>query len=43
LSQIRITFAGGDTTTVRIEGAELNVTLPANAFDVDFPPARQKE
>jgi outer membrane lipoprotein-sorting protein len=43
LSQIRITFAGGDTTTVRIEGAELNVTLPANAFDVDFPPARQKK
>jgi len=42
LSQIRITFAGGDATTVRIEGAELNVTLPANAFDVDVPPARRK-
>jgi outer membrane lipoprotein-sorting protein len=43
LSRIRITFAGGDTTTVRIEGAELNVTLPANAFDVDILPARPKK
>jgi outer membrane lipoprotein-sorting protein len=43
LSQIRITFAGGDTTTVRIENAELNVTLPANAFDVDILPARQQK
>ena len=43
LWQIRITFAGGDTTTVTIENAELNVTLPANAFDVDIAPARQKQ
>ena len=43
LWQIRITFAGGDTTTVTIENAELNVTLPANAFDVDIAPARQKK
>jgi outer membrane lipoprotein-sorting protein len=42
LTQIRITFAGGDTTTVKVEDAELNVSLPANAFDVDIPPARQK-
>ena len=42
LSQIRITFAGGDTTTFRIENAELNVTLPANAFGVDFLPSGQK-
>ena len=35
LSQIRITFAGGDTTTVRLERAELNVALPPDAFDVD--------
>jgi outer membrane lipoprotein-sorting protein len=42
LAQIRITFAGGDTTTVRIEDAELNVALPPNAFSVDIPPARPK-
>ena len=39
LSQIRITFAGGDTTTVKLEDAEVNVTLPAGAFVVDSQPA----
>jgi len=43
LSQIRMTFAGGDTTTIRIEHAELNVTLPADAFDIGLLPARQKK
>lgn len=42
LTQIRITFAGGDTTTVSIEDVELNVTLPANAFDVEIPGAGQQ-
>ena len=42
LAQIRITFAGGDTTTVTIRDAELNVKLPADAFKVDAPPSRQK-
>jgi outer membrane lipoprotein-sorting protein len=42
LAQIRITFAGGDTTTVAIKDAELNVPLPTNAFQIDLPPARRK-
>ena len=42
LSQIRITFPGGDDTTFRIDDAELNVPLPARAFDLDIPPARRK-
>jgi outer membrane lipoprotein-sorting protein len=42
LSQIRITFAGGDTTTVAIRDAEINVPVPADAFRVDGPPAKPK-
>jgi outer membrane lipoprotein-sorting protein len=42
LAQIRITFAGGDTTTVTIKDAELNVPLPADAFTIDVPPAKPK-
>jgi outer membrane lipoprotein-sorting protein len=42
LAQIRITFAGGDTTTVAIKDAELNVPLPPDAFKVDVPPAKPK-
>ncbi|MBP1603695.1 MAG: lipoprotein chaperone, partial [Acidobacteria bacterium] len=42
LAQIRITFAGGDTTTVAIRDAELNVPLPADAFTIDTPPAKPK-
>lgn len=42
LAQIRITFAGGDTTTVTIRDAQLNVQLPADAFKVDAPPPRPK-
>jgi outer membrane lipoprotein-sorting protein len=42
LTQIRITFAGGDTTTVTIKDAELNVPLPADAFKVDAPRATPK-
>ena len=40
LAQIRITFAGGDTTTIAIRDAELNVRLPADAFKMDIPPPR---
>jgi outer membrane lipoprotein-sorting protein len=42
LAQIRITFAGGDTTTVAIKDAELNVPLSPDAFKVDVPPAKPK-
>jgi len=42
LAQIRITFAGGDTTTVAIRDAELNVPLPADAFRIDPPLPRPK-
>ena len=42
LAQLRITFAGGDTTTVAIKDAELNVRLPADAFEVNVPPPRRK-
>jgi outer membrane lipoprotein-sorting protein len=42
LAQIRITFAGGDTTTVAIKNAELNVPLSSDAFKVDVPPAKPK-
>jgi outer membrane lipoprotein-sorting protein len=42
LAQIRITFAGGDTTTVAIKNAELNVPLSPDAFKVDVPPAKPK-
>lgn len=42
LAQIRITFAGGDTTTVAIKDAELNIPLPADAFRVEGPPPRPK-
>ena len=44
LSQIKMTFAGGDSDTIKIEDAELNVPIPAHAFDVAFPsPAGQKK
>ncbi len=42
LAQVRITFAGGDTTTVTIRNAELNVQLPADAFKIDALPPRPK-
>jgi outer membrane lipoprotein-sorting protein len=42
LSQIKITFAGGDTTVFKLEDVELNVPIPPHAFDIDIPPTRQK-
>lgn len=39
LSQIKMTFPGGDSDTITIEDAELNVPIPAHAFDVDLPPS----
>jgi outer membrane lipoprotein-sorting protein len=42
LAQIKMTFPGGDSDTVRIEDPELNVPLGAHAFDTDVPPARKK-
>jgi outer membrane lipoprotein-sorting protein len=44
LSQIKMTFPGGDIGTITIDDAELNVPIPAHAFDVDLPPpAGQKK
>lgn len=42
LAQITITFAGGDTTTFKIEKAELNVPLPADAFAVEKSPMARR-
>jgi outer membrane lipoprotein-sorting protein len=42
LAQMKMTFPGGDSDTVRIEDAELNIPLGAHAFDADIPPARKK-
>jgi outer membrane lipoprotein-sorting protein len=41
LSQITITFAGGDTGVFKLDRVELNVAISPNAFDVDIPPARK--
>ena len=44
LSQIKMTFPGGDSDTVTIMDAQLNVPIPANVFDVDLPrPAGRKK
>jgi outer membrane lipoprotein-sorting protein len=34
LSQMRITFAGGDTDVFKLEDVELNVPLPPGTFDI---------
>jgi outer membrane lipoprotein-sorting protein len=39
LSQIKMTFPGGDSDTITVSDAELNVPLPANAFDTGLPQA----
>ncbi len=38
LSQIKMTFPGGDSDTVTIEDAQLNVPVPPGAFDAGLPP-----
>jgi outer membrane lipoprotein-sorting protein len=38
LSQLEITFAGGDSTVFKLEGVELNAPIPPHAFDVEIPP-----
>jgi outer membrane lipoprotein-sorting protein len=39
LSQMTITFAGGDTTVVKLDHVELNVPIPPHTFDPPVPPA----
>jgi outer membrane lipoprotein-sorting protein len=39
LSQMTITFAGGDTTAFKLENVELNVPIPPHTFDPPVPPA----
>lgn len=40
--QMKMSFPGGDSDTIRIEDAEINVPLDPRAFEVDIPPARKK-
>jgi outer membrane lipoprotein-sorting protein len=39
LTQLTMTFAGGDTTVFKLEDVELNVPVPAGTFDPPVPPA----
>lgn len=39
LSQMTITFAGGDTTVFKLENVELNVPIPPHTFAPPVPPA----
>ncbi len=39
LTQLTMTFAGGDTTVVRLEDVELNVPVPPGTFAPPVPPA----
>jgi outer membrane lipoprotein-sorting protein len=39
LTQLTMTFAGGDTTVFKLEGVELNVAVPPGTFDAPVPPA----
>lgn len=40
--QMRMSFPGGDSDTIRIDEAEINVPLDPKAFDVDIPPAKKR-
>lgn len=40
--QMKMTFPGGDSDTIRIEDAEINVPLDPKAFDVEIPPAKKQ-
>jgi outer membrane lipoprotein-sorting protein len=37
MRQMKMSFPGGDSDTIRLDEAELNAPLPPNAFDVDIP------
>jgi outer membrane lipoprotein-sorting protein len=37
LSRLKMTFPGGDSDTIAIDGAELNVPVPPHAFDTGVP------
>jgi outer membrane lipoprotein-sorting protein len=39
LTQLTMTFAGGDTTVFKLEDVELNVAIPPGTFDPPVPPA----
>ncbi len=39
LTQLTMTFAGGDTTVFKLEDVELNVPVPPGTFDPPVPPA----
>ncbi len=41
LTQLTMTFAGGDTTVFKLEDVELNVVVPPGTFDSPAPPARR--
>jgi outer membrane lipoprotein-sorting protein len=41
LAQFQMTFAGGDTEVVKLEGIELNVPIPPGAFDVAVSGAKR--
>jgi outer membrane lipoprotein-sorting protein len=42
LTQLTMTFAGGDTTVFTLEDVELNVAVPPGTFDAPVPPAPKK-
>ncbi len=42
LSQIKMTFPGGDSDTIAIEDAQPNAPVPEHAFDVNLPPPARK-
>lgn len=42
LAQIRMTFPGGDSDTITIEDAQVNVPIPPHAFDTGVAPAPKK-
>jgi outer membrane lipoprotein-sorting protein len=42
LTQLTMTFAGGDTTVFKLENVELNVAVPPGTFDPPVPPAAKK-
>jgi outer membrane lipoprotein-sorting protein len=45
LTQLTMTFAGGDTTVFKLEDVELNVAIPAGTFNppvLPAPPAQKK-
>jgi outer membrane lipoprotein-sorting protein len=42
LTQLTMTFAGGDTTVFTLEDVELNVAVPPGTFEAPVPPAPKK-